>query len=269
MNPMPSNKIKIRVSGSEDDNGLVRLPNFLNALNSLMDALSRIDKLVTKSQSPSVYFRITELKYSSPATVETEILPLRPNVFHAPAIVDKYITSLKSIQQGKVPQDFDRGLLEACKRIAHGTKENYSDIYISSNGSEVAVTKKIETEINNILEKDEFVNGAVSGILEVINIHADMNKFNIYPIAGAEKIECSFPKDLKQIAVSGVGRRVLVHGELKYRAREDFPSHVKVDGLEVYPPDNELPSILELNGIAPHATGDLSSEEFISRLRGE
>lgn len=266
---MPSNKIKIRVSGTSDDNGLVRLPDFLHALNSLQEALSRLDKLVTKSQSPSVYFRITELKYGSPATVETEILPLRPNVLHAPAIVDKYMNALENIKQGRIPQEFDRGLLEVYRRIAHGIKENVSAISISSNGLEIDVTTKIETEISNILEKDEFVHGTVSGILEAINIHAGTNKFNIYPIAGAEKVECAFPETLKHGAVAGVGRRVLVHGELKYRAREDFPSYIRVDGLEVFPPDDELPSILELNGIAPNATGELSSEEFISRLRGE
>jgi hypothetical protein len=33
------------------------------------------------------------------------------------------------------------------------------------------------------------------------------------------------------------------------------------------PPENELPSILALRGIAPDATGNLKSEDFVRRLR--
>jgi hypothetical protein len=266
---MPSNKIKIRVSGSDEDNGLVRLPDFLNALTSLHEVLTRLDKLVTKSHIPSLYFRITELQYNSPATVVTEVLPLRPNVLHAPAVVDRCMTGLQDIREGKIPEDFDRGLLEAYKRVAHGFKANISEMSISGNGLEITVTQNIESEINNVLGKEETMHGTASGILELINIHAGANKFNIYPIAGADKIECFFPDGLKELAVSGVGRRVLITGEMKYRAREDFPYQMKVDGLEVFPPDDELPSILDLRGIAPGATGGLSSEDFISQLRGE
>ena len=33
------------------------------------------------------------------------------------------------------------------------------------------------------------------------------------------------------------------------------------------PEDDELPSLLDLRGTAPDITGDLSSEEFVRRLR--
>lgn len=265
---MPSNKVRIQIPGSDKDNGLVRLPDFVRSLNTLMDALSKIDRIVTKSNTASVYFRITELKYSSPATVETEILPLRANVLHMTAITDKFVTGFQEIERGSIPPDFNRALLEDYKTLSQRGQDK-PPIVISSNGTQCLATPKIVAEIAMVLNKEESAKGSVSGILEAINIHAGTNKFYIYPIAGAEKIECNFPESIKEVAVSGVGRRVLVHGELKYRAREEFPTSVKVDTLEVFPPENSLPTFLQLKGIAPNATGDLSSEDFVSKLRGE
>ena len=37
--------------------------------------------------------------------------------------------------------------------------------------------------------------------------------------------------------------------------------------IEIYPPEDELPTIFDLRGIAPNATGDRKSEDFIRDLR--
>ena len=39
--------------------------------------------------------------------------------------------------------------------------------------------------------------------------------------------------------------------------------------MGVFPPASTLPSLRDLYGIAPNATGDLTTEEFVRQLRDE
>lgn len=64
-----------------------------------------------------------------------------------------------------------------------------------------------------------------------------------------------------------IGREVRAKGKLTYRSRENFPAYIQVQELEILPPDEDLPSIMEIKGIAPNLTGGKSSEEFIRGLR--
>lgn len=46
-----------------------------------------------------------------------------------------------------------------------------------------------------------------------------------------------------------------------------FPHQVQVTQIEAFPPESELPDWDDLRGMAPDATGELSSEAFIRELR--
>jgi hypothetical protein len=68
-------------------------------------------------------------------------------------------------------------------------------------------------------------------------------------------------------AIAGVGRRVEVTGMLKYRRGASFPNAIAVTAIDPFPPEDELPSWDDLRGRAPDATGIVSSEAFVRRLR--
>ena len=44
---------------------------------------------------------------------------------------------------------------------------------------------------------------------------------------------------------------------------------IKVQEMEVFPPASTLPSLRDLYGIAPNATGDMTTEQFVRQLRDE
>lgn len=91
-------------------------------------------------------------------------------------------------------------------------------------------------------------------------------RFLIEPSVG-ESAQCVFQAGADREFLSALGRKVLASGELTYPAGSDFPRSIKIETVEILPEDDELPSLSDLRGIAPDITGDLSSEEFVRRLR--
>lgn len=119
------------------------------------------------------------------------------------------------------------------------------------------------------LGPDEVTQGSISGMLELINIHASANTFRIYPIVGPKKVDCHFNKDKLDKAISGINHYVDVSGSLRRKSKDKFPYAMDVIEIEIYPDERELPSIFDLRGIAPNATGDIKSEDFVRRIRDE
>jgi hypothetical protein len=71
---------------------------------------------------------------------------------------------------------------------------------------------------------------------------------------------------MEEQAISNLGRRVIVSGIVSYNAVGE-PVKVEVDRLRVLKEEKELPTIVEMLGMTPDITGDLSTEEHIRQLR--
>ena len=56
-------------------------------------------------------------------------------------------------------------------------------------------------------------------------------------------------------------------GTLRYKQNEVFPYQIDVEKIEIHPPEEELPTLASLRGIAPDMTGSLDSVEFVRKLR--
>jgi len=262
-----SNKIKIQLIGKGDDKKLIRLNDFVSELNAVSQILHRLDNLVGRSENRSMYFRITDLRYSSPAIVEIEAVPQRPSMDYTKAVVSKFFDGLDKIKQGKAPAEFDRELIESYKTLTNVIRKNVAQIDFTSQDIYISVTEDLDEPIKQIIGKDEILHGFVSGVLEYINIHGGVNKFNIYPIAGPSKVECHFPDELLDKAIQGINRKVNVKGRISYKTKELFPYAISVEDIEIYPDESELPNLFDIKGIAPQATGNLSSEEFVREIR--
>jgi hypothetical protein len=116
---------------------------------------------------------------------------------------------------------------------------------------------------------DEMIESSMNGTLELLNINRKNSLFNLYPVVGATKIICDFPSTLLQKAIAAIGHYVNVVGQYKYKSGHPHPYYVKVTDIEIYPDEKELPSLFDLCGIAPNATNNLSSEDFIRERRDE
>ena len=108
---------------------------------------------------------------------------------------------------------------------------------------------------------------SVTGKLEQIHSRGKKPKFNLCDLG--HSIECNFPEEMLGQAQNALGRYVEIYGDYRYRDDMNFPYKVKVERLKVFPPSDQLPSLSDLCGIAPDATGGKSSEDFVRELRDE
>jgi hypothetical protein len=62
-------KVTIRLIGSDNDLQHVQFTDFLTQLHAVRIALENVERVISGYDRPSVYFRVTNLSHSSPATI--------------------------------------------------------------------------------------------------------------------------------------------------------------------------------------------------------
>lgn len=275
---MPYRRITIQIKGDPSDNDKLRLYDFISQLEAIRNGLIHLENEIAEPGSPPIRYQVADLTHQSPATVAVDLIPPQKGTDVTALVADQFVERIKLIKAGVLPENVASDMLEPYRRIGPPVQrvpkkqkepvgKRLSLVSIATDSDKVDITEPLEPEIEKFVGPDEIEYGSVSGDLELINIHSNVNTFRIYPIIGAKKVDCRFRKADLQMAISGIGRYVEVRGELHYKHRDKFPYAVSATEIEVFPEEEELPSILDLRGIAPQATGDLSSEDFIRRIR--
>jgi len=182
-------------------------------------------------------------------------------------LVDKFKNSVKQIQDGVIPGDLDYDLLTSFKNLVGPIGDEYETLTLGTNGDDYSVDRRFVKYIELEIVAEEQCFGTVEGDLDQINVHKGINIFYIYPQIGPNRVKCHFPESLLNDAKAAIGFQVAVVGLLKYQARSNYPNEINVEEIEVYPDETELPTMTDLRGLAPNATGELSSEEFVRKLR--
>ena len=175
---------------------------------------------------------------------------------------------LGDIDQGRsLPKRISTTLLTSIRDMSSLVGRSLSRVQINSDDKIINMNTAFSGHIVELLRTEETYPGAIRGMLESINIHLGVNVFRIYPDIGPQKVICHFPTELQSSAVLGVGKSVEVRGILRYKAASPYPYQINVEALKIFPPDDELPTFAQLLGVAPDATGKISSEMFIRQLR--
>lgn len=265
-------RVSLRLRGLDQDEGDVRFDDFITQLNYLKKALVETQKLY--SDKDIAYFKVVDLRHNSPAQIVLEAVPVKMEYERETSIiVEKFFQSITEIDMGEYPENFTYETFEAYKDLTRlKESKRFTEIALSENGGSLKVLEGLSYHIEQIMGLDEFEIGSYTGMLEYINLHGNQNVFNLYPTnLKLPKLKCIFPQRLRGVAISAVGQRVKVFGQKKFKPKlkNSVPYEMRVDEIEVYPPDDELPKLSDLRGIAPNATGELSSEEFIRGLRNE
>lgn len=261
-----SNRITMIIEGLPEDDGRVRFKTFLDQLQSLNATINRLDREHSEGRE-HIDFQIAELSFNSPVRVVLEPKPTA----NAPAIAAAIINSFKNVGEAIDGDDdlsrIDSEILADMRALARPVGKQVKSAALRFDGEEFRLTERVYSRTDQALAVTEECDGTFDGMLEQINIHLGANTFHIYPIIGPRKIACTFPAALYDDAVAAVGRRVEVSGLLRYRAGADFPHQIFAREIRVFPNEDSLPDWEDLRGIAPDATGSLTSEAFVRELR--
>jgi len=258
--------IAFRLHGSPEDREMVRLGEFMEFLVQLKSCLNKVDSSLSRSDSPSVYYRITDLSADS-ASMTLEAVPLDLQRDYTVEILETVEGALNLIQErGESPEGFDQEILEAFKRLTAPLKRHVRKIDVIRPTRTTTITMQLAVSIDRILGQDITARGSLSGRLDSVNVH-NILQFHIYPVIGPTKILCIFPDSLLPDVRKAIRNNVNVTGILRYKRRETFPYRIDVEEIEIYPPPQDLPTLQSIRGMAPNATGHLDSVAFIRRLR--
>ncbi len=263
------NTFKVKIQAKREDSEYIRLTDLVHELSKINSALNQVDQCITKSNVPTLFYRIISMEQRSPALVELEAVPKDPQIDRSDDITSAFFDGLGGISKGEMPDCFDYETLYSFGEIGKKLRSSLQSITFCYKNKEIILKKDLEESVKKIIGEDEIDKGSISGILESLNIHGGKNKFTVYPIAGPTKIDCHFPQRLVDEAIKAVNRYIELTGDVKYRRYANYPHEIIVEEMEIFPDENELPTIYDLQGMAPNATHGVSSEVFIANIRSE
>jgi hypothetical protein len=263
-------QITIQIQGSLADRGDVRLEDLVEELGTIRNALRETERMLTGSD-PSLYFRIVGLSHRSPAIIVLE------------AASDSTTEERTSQVAGKVVRHFTANLrflsrkhrpsrtasvpvLESYREMTQPLQKHVTEVIIRAGKHSVVINESFKRTIESVLGPEETAYGSISGTIEAINIHCT-NKFHLYPTIGPARISGRFRPRLRSKFTSALDKYVTIYGLLRYKTWDKFPFAVVAEDIEVHEPP--APTLFDIRGMAPGATGNLTSDEFLDRLRDE
>jgi hypothetical protein len=266
------NRLIITIEGSSVDDGHVRLGDFLDELEAVKEALRQTERSMYNNRRPEVYYRIIDTSHSSPLRMVLEGVPSEPAPqakSRAKAVVKTFTGSVGQLHRNRRPANLDVHALQAYKDLGVTLGRHVQRISIADErGTVIPIDRAFQEKVAEVIGPDQTSMGSVSGKLEKLNVH-NTSRFEIFPTVGPRRVVCNFdPSDLQNV-LRAVTRYVTVTGVVRYKQWSPFPHAVDMNQLDTHELAEDLPSLESIRGLAPDATGDLSSEDFVRRMRDE
>jgi hypothetical protein len=259
---MTQNIVKIKLVGAEDDGGLVRFDDFTGFCRAVSRCLRRVDDVV-RPEGERLRFRIVGMKFAS-ASMSLEAIPPRTGRDDRAVVVSLFRETTSRLQSGRRPDTrFSFDDLEAFRDLVFPLNRHAKEVWVDGS----RLTSDYVANIEGILGSAIPSIGQVTGRLERLNVHGRY-EFVLFPVAGT-RIVCAFDESILEQVRMGVKRSVTVSGILYFQPDKPLPDRVRVQGMEIHPPDGELPRLRDLKGIARRCTGNMTSVDFVRAIRDE
>lgn len=250
-----SQTVSVTISPSGDGKDRISASDFVKQIDAMRELIN------LSGAEPDTAPQIVRLEMNSPALVVISSA--------APAHqFEKFFSDLEDVAcRGIAPPYLSRNAFDTLKEFASPVGRSIRSTTIKTKGREIVIDMAARKRIDGAYGADTSSDGTVDGMLEAINVHGKINTFALYPLVGAKRITCKFDEPLLATVRPALGQYVQIHGELKYRWREKFPFEALASKISVLPSFEEQPSFEDIIGMAPHATGGLTAEEFVSKVR--
>ncbi|MBI1813753.1 MAG: hypothetical protein HYR72_02110 [Deltaproteobacteria bacterium] len=264
---MADYRLIVQMKGPSTGDRDVRLDDFLDFLFDLRTVLHATDRAIAHSDEPTTYYSVRDLSHSSPATVVLRAEKREIDLDLRDRVLTTFVGGVNEILSGAVPRGFGAGLLLDYQQLAKHLNGRLREASFEHRSVKAKVSASFGEKIAQIVGPDRREHGAVSGMLDIINVHQPRPFFWLYPAGGQERIRCFFTQELVAKVGQAIRRHVTVTGMLRFKAKMLQPHAVNARELEVHDADVDLPSLRGLRGIAPDAANGESSDVFVRRLR--
>lgn len=262
--------MRLHMEGVEALGGDVRLGSFIEKLAALKAALAETAHLLEGKSGGLVDFLVSDLSHNSPAMVEVTAIAASPSANPA-VVVDEFLAFVIGVRDRTVEALSSQAkLVGHLRKLAAGTGERIERLWIDSPSvSPIIFDATVARALDDALPDVRREIGSVKGVVKRYSGVGKQPYFKIVPPLGGVEIKCVFPPELLEQAAASVEHNATVEGELKSYEDDLWPHEVKVRAIEIHPADDALPSLSDLAGTAPRATGEQSVADFVRGLRNE
>lgn len=258
---MNAHEIKTRLVGAEEDHGLVRLGEFIAHCHHLSDCLKTSETAIAGAK-PAIRYRITSLSANSAEMVLEAVAPSDGPDRRA-EVAAFFRSTVEALQSGKEPDHrLHLADFEVFQKLVAPLKRRVREVWLDG----TAITQQYAANVEKILGTTIPAHGSATGVLERLNVHGAF-EFAIYPPVGERAIRCSFPEEMLPEVCRAIKRNVTVVGKLTFQPGKPLPARVTVEGMEIHPPDDELPTLASLQGVLAGWLGPMDSVAFVRSLR--
>jgi hypothetical protein len=266
---MKNYRVTLTLEGDPSEQGYVRLDAFINELSCFTEIAKRAEELVAeKNGQSSIYYRVVDLKRSSPSAVTLEACLKDPEYDIREPVHAEIVDTMQRLEKGEDIKGREKFyLINSIKHFVDPVGKKISKLNISIDKNVVYLDEKFKARVDIYVAPEETSSSYFTGMLDAINIHGASKLFYIYPLVGPTKIQCLFPNHLLEKAKASLGSRIKVTGQFKYKLNAPYPHYAEVEDIETFPPDDELPAFIDLLGIEPDLTNGASPEEYIRNIR--
>lgn len=223
---------------------------FVRAARAWNVLLRSVDREVASGGPTNVTWEIETITKASPLSVALVAAPSRPEV--TPAVVLRTVKAvtegLRTIQrEAHRPAYFSDRALESAKELAELHDRNLTSIKVRNGKGSLDLTRLLSANVDELIGPKTSSWGTVEGALEVISIHGQ-HKFSVFEALAGHSVACHFKADQLEDVKGAFGKRVAVSGEV-FSSASGKRLSVRVERFEVFPAEEELPSIERMIGI--------------------
>jgi hypothetical protein len=256
--------IRFKLEGNRKEGDSVSLDDFLKFVDAGLTALRRIERDATGARTTAIDYLIVELEYGS-ATIAFAPVGTDP-------ALQRHVATTFAITAAALRDDsldllnVDVGLRRAFEDLARPLKRGVRYASIEVDETRIELHGDEGRAFSLAPHSESAAVGSYSGNIDALNVHRE-HVFYLYPPVGPTRIQCVFDPLLLDDVRAALKRYTTVHGLLEYNEGNAFPVRIVVERIEVNPPEDQLPTLDDLWGIAPDLTGGMDSVAFVRQLR--
>jgi hypothetical protein len=266
----PTDVFTLHIDGVPENGKDLRFSVFIQKAEAFRVSLREADRTLSRRQEGTVEFFVVGLRKDNPSSISLSERPLFIFDERGESAFDFFADVVRRITSGdRLPTSVGFTFLQYVAKLVEGLNTKYSRIWFTKNDKEVAaVTLETVKAIDALLGNTITSYGSISGRVEKYNSHGEEKNFYIYPSLGG-KVKCIFTDEFLSKASAAVEKFVTVHGTLKTRVGEYHPYELLVSEIEAPVAPEDVPKLSDLYGVAPDATGNESSADFIRSKRDD
>ena len=262
-------RLEVQLEGSSEDSGAVRLGDFQQFLQQLIQTLSAVEHEITNGKRSVTAYRVVELSYASPVRFVLEAVSEFGKQDHGVAVVSRFTKEIEQVLEGNEPQGMDFRTLEIMQGLSAGYKKHLKSIQFNAENKVIPLPQDFDIKIKKLLGNVYRSYGTFRGKLEAVNIHSNPCSVNIYPVAGPTKIRCTYKKGNFPEIGELLETTVDVYGVMLYRGDAPHPHEILIDSITPLLPKDQLPTTEEIIGSMSGLTDGMDIESYLRRIRHE